>query len=63
MNKLKKHLESYNTVTSDAETVDIDLNIESGQILLKFYQDRWRMPKETIKMLKETIILIEDKFL
>lgn len=59
---LTKHTEEYSCyfmMNGTHEELDVRLNTETGQIQVKIYEDRWRMPDETIKFLKEVINEIE----
>ena len=60
--ELTKHTEEYSTsflMDGTHEELDVRLNTETGQIQIKIYDQRWRMPEETIKFLTEVIKLIE----
>ena len=49
----------------DYETLDIiqEENVEDrNAIQIKFYDERWRTPKDTIEMLKKIIIILEEDF-
>lgn len=61
---MKKTLERYNEnlKVGEYETLMVEKNMESGQIRIEIFEERWRMPDETIKMLKEVIEKISSNF-
>jgi len=63
--KLNKTKEIYFTMLGDVgdyEPFTIEKNLESGQIRIEIYQDRWRMPDETVKVLQDAISAITNNF-
>jgi len=61
-----KKTETHYTAQLNAsgyEFFDVVVNEESGQIKIKFFEERWRTPKETMDVLQEMSAIIRKDFL
>lgn len=65
--KTETHYSHNFKVKGEFETLDIiqEENVIGGReaIKLKFFEERWRTPEETIEMLKKIIIILEKYFI
>ena len=64
--KTETHYNFILSATKDyQETIGIirEESIKRNAIKLELYSERWRTPKETIKLLEDTMKIIKDNFI
>ena len=66
--KLKTETHYSTTVRVNGEYENIDIvqeenTVDRNAIKVKFFEERWRTPKDTIELLEKVIIVVRENFL
>ncbi len=62
--KTQSHYTFNIMVGGHIDSIDIiqEENEPRQAITVKFFQDRWRTPKDTVELLEKVIVIIKDNF-